>query len=120
MQPERQTGGFTLRNLSSNTVNATGYWEGHGFSARLSANYRSHYYQNSADSFFARQGHTIEGRTQLDGFLAYNFTSHMTLSFGVLNILNADSEDAYAGEASRWQETQVTGRNYYLALQFKQ
>jgi TonB-dependent receptor len=120
VQPEKQNGGFTLRNLSSNTINATGYWESHGFSARLSANYRSHYYQNSADSFFARQGHTIEGRTQLDGFLAYNFTRNMTLSFGVLNILNADSEDAYAGEASRWQETQVTGRNYYLALQFKQ
>ena len=112
------TSGFHLTNLSENTVNMTGYWENKVFSARLSANYRSAYSQTSAESFFAREGHTIEGRTQYDLTLGYNVNDRLSLSFGGLNITNAQ-EKAYMGIKSRWQMTSVVGPSYYLSLQYK-
>ena len=112
------TSGFHLANLSQNTVNVTGYWENKVFSARLSANYRSAYSQTSAESFFAREGHTIEGRTQYDLTLGYNVNDRMSLSFGAINITNAE-EKAYKDIKTRWQMTSVVGSSYYLSLQYK-
>lgn len=112
------TSGFYLANLSENTVNATGYWENKKFSARLSANYRSAYTQTSAESFFAREGHTIRGRTLYDLTLGYNITSRLSASFGALNITN-EKEEAYKDIESRWQMTSVTGSSYYLSFQYK-
>lgn len=112
------TSGFHLANLSENTFNATGYWENKTFSARLSANYRSAYTQTSAESFFAREGHTIRGRTLYDLTLGYNINSRLSASFGALNITN-EKEEAYKDIASRWQMTSVTGSSYYISLQYK-
>ncbi len=112
------TSGFHLANLSENTVNATGYWENKTFSARLSANYRSAYTQTSAESFFAREGHTIKGRTLYDLTLGYNINSRTSLSFGALNITN-EKEEAYKDIESRWQMTSVTGSSYYVSVQYK-
>ncbi|MCR6657956.1 MAG: TonB-dependent receptor [Asticcacaulis sp.] len=112
------TSGFHLANLSENTFNATGYWENKTFSARLSANYRSAYTQTSAESFFAREGHTIRGRTLYDLTLGYNINSRLSASFGALNITN-EKEEAYKDIESRWQMTSVTGSSYYISLQYK-
>ena len=112
------TSGFHLANLSENTFNATGYWENKTFSARLSANYRSAYTQTSVESFFAREGHTIRGRTLYDLTLGYNINSRLSASFGALNITN-EKEEAYKDIASRWQMTSVTGSSYYISLQYK-
>jgi TonB-dependent receptor len=112
------TSGFHLANLSENTANATGYWENKTFSARLSANYRSAYTQTSAESFFAREGHTIEGRTLYDMTLGYTINDQLSVSFGALNITN-EKEEAYKDIAGRWQMTSVTGSSYYISLQYK-
>ena len=112
------TSGFHLTNLSENTVNVTGYWENKTFSARLSANYRSAYSQTSVESFFAREGHIVEGRTQYDLTLGYNVNDRLTLSFGGINITNAQ-EKAYKDIKSRWQMTSIVGPSYYLSLQYK-
>lgn len=106
--------GFRVRNLSRHTGNATGYWENETFSARVSVNHRSAYDQTSSDSFFAREGHTVRARTQID--LALGFTPIERLSFaaGVVN-LNNTREEAYLLTGSRWQETSYFGRSYYFS-----
>ncbi|GGZ35443.1 TonB-dependent receptor [Asticcacaulis endophyticus] len=109
---------FQLRNLSENTANLTGYWENSTFSARVSANYRSEYLQNSADSFFARETHIVKDRTQVDVVLGYTINEQMSLSFGAQNITN-EKEDAYYLTDNIWQMTAVTGPSYYLSFQYK-
>ncbi|WP_343528031.1 TonB-dependent receptor [Sphingomonas sp.] len=108
--------GFTVRNLSKNTVNVTPYWENRHFSVRLSANYRSSYVQNGADSFFATEGHTVRGRTQFD--LSTGYTPNETLSFaaGIINLNNSREQAYYNNNPAIWQETSFYGRSFYLSV----
>ncbi|UQQ16544.1 TonB-dependent receptor [Xanthomonas arboricola] len=114
--PQRDTD-FQIRNLSEQTWNATGYWESAHYSARVSLNHRSEYEQDSSDSFFAREGHTMKARTQLDAVLGYQVNDRLSFQLGGLNLTNR-TEQAYKDIASRWQMTGVTGRSYYLSMQW--
>lgn len=118
VDPQYSNTGFSLRNLSKNSGNLTGYWENETFSARISANYRSAYEQTSVDSFFAREGHTIEAGTQVDFSLGYTINPNISLSFTGQNIFNK-TEEAYKGTKSIWQETGVFGPSYQLSLTYK-
>lgn len=109
-----------LHQLSKHTVNGSVYWADDQFSARLSANYRSSYYQYSYnESFFAREGHTINGRTQLDIEMGYNFNNKLSFTFTGQNINYAPLETAYDGLSSRWQETAYAGAVYTIGMTYK-
>jgi TonB-dependent receptor len=109
-----------LHQLSKHTVNGSVYWADDQFSARLSANYRSSYYQYSYnESFFAREGHTINGRTQLDIEMGYNFNDKLSFTFTGQNINYAPLETAYDGLSSRWQETAYAGAVYTIGASYK-
>lgn len=114
--PQRDTE-FQIRNLSEKTWNLTGYWENARFSVRASLNHRSEYEQDSSDSFFAREGHTIRARTQLDAVLGWQLSEALSLQLGGLN-LTGKNEEAYKDISSRWQMTGVTGRSYYVSMQW--
>ncbi|AKK68824.1 TonB-dependent receptor [Xanthomonas translucens] len=114
--PQRNTD-FQIRNLSEKTWNATGYWENAVFSARLSLNHRSEYQQDSSDSFYAREGHTMKARTQLDAVLGYQATDTLSFQLGGLNLTDK-KEEAYKDFSSRWQMTGVTGRSFYVSMQW--
>lgn len=114
--PQRDTA-FQIRNLSEQTWNATAYWESQHYSARVSLNHRSEYEQDSSDSFFAREGHTMKARTQLDAVLGYQVNDKLSFQLGGLNLTNR-TEEAYKDITSRWQMTGVTGRSYYLSMQW--
>ncbi len=118
VEPHSKKAGFYIANLSRTTANLTTYWENRTFSARLSANYRSAYNQTSAESFFATENHTIEGRTQYDFTVGYNINDSLSLSIGGLNITNA-KEMAYKDIKTRWQMTSIVGPSYYISLQYK-
>lgn len=110
--------GYTVRNLSKTSWNVTPYWENDNFSVRVAVNHRSGYEQNSADSFFAREGHTVRARTQVDLSAGYTFDEHLSFSLGVIN-LNKSSEEAYYNDASVWQESSFYGRSFYAAATWK-
>lgn len=114
--PQRDTD-FKIRNLSEQTWNATAYWESAHYSARVSLNHRSEYEQDSSDSFFAREGHIMKARTQLDAVLGYQVNEKLSFQLGGLNLTNR-KEEAYKDIPSRWQMTGVTGRSYYLSMQW--
>ena len=118
VDPKYSTTGFSLRNLSKQSGNLTGYWENDVFSARVSANYRSSYQQNSADSFFAREDHTIKAGTQVDFSIGYTINAHTSLNFNGQNIFNK-KEEAYKNSQSIWQETGVFGPSYVLSVTYK-
>jgi TonB-dependent receptor len=114
--PQRDTE-FKIRNLSEKTWNVTGYWENSKYSARVSLNHRSEYEQDSSDSFFAREGHTMKARTQVDAVLGWQLTDKLSVQLGGLNLTD-ENEEAYKDISSRWQMTGVTGRSYYLSMQW--
>jgi TonB-dependent receptor len=118
VEPQYSDTGFSLRNLSKNSGNVTGYWENDKFSARVSANYRSSYTQSSVDSFFAREGHIIKAGTQVDFSLGYTINPHISLSVSGQNIFNK-KEEAYRNTSSIWQETGVFGPSYQVGLTYK-
>ncbi|KTF69532.1 TonB-dependent receptor [Sphingomonas sp. HT-1] len=110
--------GFTIRNLSKVTWNVSPYWENEHFNIRLSVNHRSSYEQNSADSFFAREGHTVRGRTQFDLSGGYSPNSWLSFAAGVIN-LNNSREQAYFRNTDVWQESSFYGRSFYLSATLK-
>jgi len=120
VQQYTATGATPLHQLSKHTVNGSVYWADDKFSARLSANYRSSYYQYSYnESFFAREGHTINGRTQLDMELGYNYDDKLSFTFTGQNINYAPLETAYDGLSSRWQENAYAGAVYTIGATYK-
>lgn len=110
--------GFTIRNLSKVTWNITPYWENDHFNLRASINHRSGYEQNSADSFFAREGHTVRARTQIDLSGGYSPNDHLSFTAGVIN-LNNSREEAYRNDPSIWQESSFYGRSFYASVTWK-
>jgi len=110
--------GYTIRNLSKVTWNVSPYWENEHFNIRLSVNHRSSYEQNSADSFFAREGHVVRGRTQFDLSGGYSPNNWLSFAAGVVN-LNNSREEAYYKSASTWQESSFYGRSFYLSATLK-
>jgi len=120
VQQYAPTNATPLHQLSKHTVNNTVYWADEHFSARLSTNFRSSYYQYSYnESFFAREGHTINGRTQLDIYLGYNYDDRLSFNFTGQNINYAPLETAYDGLSSRWQETAYAGAVYTIGMAYK-
>ncbi|WDF74791.1 TonB-dependent receptor [Novosphingobium sp. KACC 22771] len=110
--------GYTVRNLSKVTWNVTPYWENRYFSFRASLNYRSAYDQNSADSFFAREGHTVLARTQVDLSAGYTPDAHLSFTAGVINLNNSREKANYTG-TSVWQESSFYGRSFYASASYK-
>ncbi|WP_294255590.1 TonB-dependent receptor [uncultured Sphingomonas sp.] len=110
--------GYTIRNLSKVTWNVSPYWENAHFNIRLSVNHRSSYEQNSADSFFAREGHVVKGRTQFDLSGGYSPNSWLSFAAGVIN-LNNSREQAYFRDPAVWQESSFYGRSFYLSATLK-
>lgn len=110
--------GYTIRNLSKVTWNVSPYWENEHFNIRLSVNSRSSYEQNSADSFFAREGHVVRGRTQFDLSGGYAPNKWLSFAAGVVN-LNNSREEAYYKDAAVWQESSFYGRSFYLSATLK-
>ena len=85
---------------------------------RASLNYRSAYDQNSADSFFAREGHTVKSRTQIDLSAGYTPDAHLSFTAGVINLNNSREKATYTGN-SVWQETSFYGRSFYASASYK-
>jgi len=56
--------------------------------------------------FFAREGHTMKARTQLDAVLGYQATDRLSFQLGGLNLTDK-KEEAYKDISSRWQMTGV-------------
>ncbi|HEY8567764.1 TonB-dependent receptor [Microbulbifer sp.] len=84
---------------SSDTYNATAYYEDHGLSARLAYNYRSRYYtgtnRNGLDKY-------ADGYGQVDANISYQLTDNVSLVLQLLNL--TDSE-----QTSFWDSTERVG-----------
>ncbi|MEN0035533.1 MAG: TonB-dependent receptor [Cellvibrio sp.] len=111
--------GFRLADLSKRTINFTGYWENDTYSARVSLNNRSPYYQpDSTAGFFSSQGRTVDGRNQVDLTLGYNFNENLKFSLGAMNIFS-ENEEAYRDSSDVFQTLTVIGSSYFAGVTWK-
>lgn len=121
---------------SKDTFNLSAYYENERFSARVSYNYRSMYF----DSIDSQASRVIDDTQQVDLKLTYNLTENLTASLSAYNLTNENKQyyllrdqlEAPAGgtpeglEAYYSQRTSLvahnnyeTGRRYFASLNWK-
>jgi iron complex outermembrane receptor protein len=103
-----------LLGASKNTYNITGYYEDHGFSARLAYTFRSAFFvglDRSSPEFQDDTG-------TLAASLGYAITKNFQITFDALNINNPILK-YYASNKDQPRAFYENGRQYYLTLRMK-
>ncbi|EIZ78358.1 tonB-dependent receptor family protein [Novosphingobium sp. Rr 2-17] len=105
---------LNLPYLSRHTINVIPYFEKGGFQARVSWNYRSHYFTsigrlNSVDS--------TAGYHQLDASISYKINEHFTVQANAQNLLDS-TYYSYSGTKASPTAFYKNGRVFAGAVQF--
>jgi iron complex outermembrane receptor protein len=105
---------LNLPYLSEHTINVIPYFEKDGFQARVSWNYRTHYFTgvgrlNSVDS--------TAGYQQLDASASYKLTENFTVQVNAQNLLDS-TYYSYSGTKSAPTAFYKNGRVFAAAVQF--
>ena len=100
-----------LVGASKNTYNITGYYEDHGFGARLAYTYRSAFFVGLDRSTAEFQDDT----GTLAASLSYRLTKNLSINFDALN-LNRPILKYYAANKDQPRAFYDNGRQYYLTL----
>jgi iron complex outermembrane receptor protein len=106
--------GAALVGASKNTYNAVGYWENHGFSARLAYTYRSHFFVGLDRSTPEYQDDT----GTLGASIGYQLTKNVSLNFDGLN-LNDPILKYYGINKDQPRAFYRNGRQYYFTVRVK-
>ena len=106
--------GAALVGASKNTYNAVGYWEDHGFSARLAYTYRSHFFVGLDRSTPEYQDDT----GTLGASIGYQLTKNVSINFDGLN-LNDPILKYYGINKDQPRAFYRNGRQYYLTVRVK-
>ncbi len=107
-----------LNGLSKRTSSATLYYEGDKFSGRVSSVTRSGYLTTP----IGRDGNDMEGTrgtTNVDASFGYQLNDNVKFTLEALNLTD-EADDQWVGSADgRLSYYHVTGRQYYLGVQYK-
>jgi len=121
---QSQGGDTPLPGLSDKVFNGTLYYEKAGFSARISASYRSEYLA-TLDVFGPRNRsfRTASEETVIDAQVGYQFTSGMLEGFNVYfqayNLTNEPLSTYLDGDTLRVKDYQEYGRSYAIGASYK-
>jgi len=107
-----------LTGLSKNAYNATLYYEGKRFSARVSAAYRDDYLTTVP----GRNNNDVEGTkatTTIDMSASYKINDHLELTLEGLNLTDEFQDQWVDSVADRVSVYHHTGRQYFLGARYK-
>jgi iron complex outermembrane recepter protein len=110
----KETGDRDLVGASKNTYNLIGYYEDHGFSARLAWTYRSHFFVGLDRSTPEYQDDT--GTLAMS--LGYAINNNVTLTFDALN-LNDPTLKYYGANKDQPRAFYKNGRQFYAGVRVK-
>jgi iron complex outermembrane receptor protein len=110
----QEDNGADLVGASKDTYNVVGYYENHGFSARLAYTYRSHFFVGLDRSTPEYQDDT----GTLGASLAYQLTKNISLNFDGLN-LNDPTLKYYGMNRDQPRAFYKNGRQYYFTVRVK-
>lgn len=103
--------------LSEDVFNATAYYEGNNFTARLNYSYRSEFFKTLQEN-----GELLgDEQVQWDAQISYAITDNITLRAELLNITDETIDDIYrAGNGQEVTGTQIyNGRRFFVGASFK-
>ncbi len=103
--------------MSEDVFNATGYYEGERFTARVNYSYRSEFFKTLQEN-----GELYgDEQTQWDAQLSYALTDNVTIRAEVLNITDETIDDIYvAGNGTKVTGTQIyNGRRFFIGANLK-
>ncbi len=113
----------TLPGLSDKVQGVQFYYEAHGFSARISENYRSSFNGETQGNLGGRSLRYFDGTRLLDAQIGYTFESGALDGLGItLQGYNLNSEPSVTrvgGKALQVVDYQTYGRSYALNLNYK-
>ncbi len=105
--------------VSPNSLNATLFYEDQRFSARVSAAYRDDYLQMVPIKNTLPDVRGSASTLNVDATVGYTFNEHLKLNIDMLNLTN-QATDNWSGEERRSQRvTSVTGRQFFVGVQYK-
>ena len=107
-----------LTGLSKNAYNATLYYEGDRFSARVSAAYRDDYLTTVP----GRNNNDVEGTkatTTIDMSASYKISDHLELTLEGLNLTDEFQDQWVDSVADRVSVYHHTGRQYFIGARYK-
>jgi len=110
----QEDNGADLVGASKDTYNLVGYYENHGFSARLAYTYRSHFFVGLDRSTPEYQDDT----GTVGASLAYQLTKNISLNFDGLN-LNDPTLKYYGLNKDQPRAFYKNGRQYYFTVRVK-
>jgi iron complex outermembrane recepter protein len=110
----KESNGADLVGASKNTYNITGYYEDHGFSARLAWTFRSAFFVGLDRSSPQYQDDT----GTLAASLGYQVNPNISLNFDALNI-NDPILKYYGANKDQPRAFYVNGRQYYFTVRVK-
>lgn len=99
---------------SKNSISVGPYYEQGPFSARINANWRSHYL---AGGYVAGAPPAVVGSyTDLSASIGWHFNEHFALSFDAMNLLNEKYHQYAVGNKDQLFAEYTTGRRYMATL----
>ncbi len=107
-----------LTGLSKNAYNATLYYEGDAFSARVSAAYRDNYLTTVP----GRNNNDVEGTTEtltIDMSASYKINDHFEITLEGLNLTDEYQDQWVDSIGDRASVYHHTGRQYFLGARYK-
>jgi iron complex outermembrane recepter protein len=110
----KENGGQPLVGASKNTYNVSGYYENHGFGARLAYTFRSAFFVGLDRSTPQFQDDT----GTLAGSVSYDVTKNVSLNFDALN-LNDPKLKYYGANKDQPRAFYYNGRQYYFTVRVK-
>ncbi len=114
---DQTAGDVAFPMMSEDVFNATGYYEGDRFTARLNYSYRSEFFKTLQEN-----GELYgDEQTQWDAQLSYALTDSITIRAELLNITDETIDDVYiAGNGTEVTGTQIyNGRRFFVGANLK-
>ena len=112
-----------LPGLSRNVLNGTVYYEGGGFSARLSARHRSKFLAEAYAIGLSRQLTIAKGETILDGQISYDLTNMgvrgLTLYLQGSNLTDEPFVQYFNDDPTQFRNWHSYGRNFMAGATYK-
>ena len=117
---------ITVPGLSNRIFDLTGYFEKHGFGARISLNQRSDFLGEELGTSFVPAYYTIRQTRLLDGQLSYSFSEsnvdrlkNLTITFQVQNMTNEPLVTYFNNDPRQVRDYQKYGADYLLGVRYK-
>ncbi len=123
VRPTKDAPEIDMPGLSETVINATLYYEKHGFQSRISARYRSDFLGEVSGLSLVNDMVFIKAETIFDAQIGYDFSDHgvegLSVLFQVNNLTNERFSTYQNGDTRQVRDFQNYGRTFMFGLNYR-